>query len=130
MFVTLNVNVDAFPPNVTVEAEKLLSITGWLNAKTLILWLTVPTLATAAPSLPVTALFAMSYVYVALLPVEVPAVTGIIIVQEPSVLLALAGITPPVKLINCPPIVAVNVPTPGVVVGPVAGPGGSTKSVH
>ena len=62
VFATVSVNVDALPPSVTVDAEKALLIAGLLNANTLILWLTAPTLETAAPSLPVTALFATLYV--------------------------------------------------------------------
>ncbi|MCK7513739.1 MAG: hypothetical protein MZV70_63485 [Desulfobacterales bacterium] len=53
-------------------------------------------------------------------PLEVPAVTGIRMVQVPSVLLARAGMMPSTSVIAWVPTIAVRVPSPGEVVA-VAG---------
>ena len=50
---------DAPPSTMELPPTKVLAIVGWLIAVTLMLWLTAPILATAAPSLPVTAPLAM-----------------------------------------------------------------------
>ena len=53
--VTVMVSVVLAPPSVSVVLVMLLLMLGLVSALTLILWLTAPELATAAPSLPVTA---------------------------------------------------------------------------